>query len=189
MNRLKILLLFGLLLSGLVEGAHANEWIPVSGAETLKEFMSGLKAERTLAGGEISRGEYKADGTEMGSMAVPQPSMGCDWLDGERNQLDLHPGFLHLPARRGLERGNRADPHLRLGGRTVDRAAAAQRGKDSSVERQALETFDGGQLLCREIGRLWPGMDAQFQHRCPLSVQDCALIIYWKMLPTKHQSR
>jgi len=63
MNRLTVLLLSGLLLAGLAASTHANEWIPVTGAETLREFMSGLKAERTLAGGEISRGEYFPDGT------------------------------------------------------------------------------------------------------------------------------
>ena len=63
MKRLTILLLTGLLLSALVVSTHANEWIPVNGAETLKEFMSGMKAERTLAGGEISWGEYRPNGT------------------------------------------------------------------------------------------------------------------------------
>lgn len=58
----------GLLLSGLFVilttlPAQASEWIPVTGAETLKNLMSGMKAERTLAGGEISRGEYLPDGT------------------------------------------------------------------------------------------------------------------------------
>ena len=43
--------------------AQANEWIPVTGTESLKSYMSGLTAERELAGGEISRGEYHADGT------------------------------------------------------------------------------------------------------------------------------
>ncbi len=43
--------------------AQANEWLPVTGAETLKNYMSGMKAERTLPNGEISRGEYFPDGT------------------------------------------------------------------------------------------------------------------------------
>ncbi len=45
--------------------AQANEWLPVTGAETLKNYMSGMKAERTLPNGEISRGEYFPDGTGM----------------------------------------------------------------------------------------------------------------------------
>ena len=40
-----------------------NQWIPVTGADNLKNLISGLKAERTLPNGEISRGEYRADGT------------------------------------------------------------------------------------------------------------------------------
>lgn len=40
-----------------------EQWTPVTGAETLRNFMSGLTAERTLAGGEIAKAEYAADGT------------------------------------------------------------------------------------------------------------------------------
>lgn len=47
----------------IVTSVQATEWKPVTGAETLNDFMSGLKAERTLAGGELSHGEYSADGT------------------------------------------------------------------------------------------------------------------------------
>ena len=43
--------------------ANDSEWLPVTGAETLRDFISGLQAERTLPNGEISRGEYRADGT------------------------------------------------------------------------------------------------------------------------------
>jgi hypothetical protein len=35
----------------------------MTGANTIREFMSGLTAERTLPNGELSRGEYRADGT------------------------------------------------------------------------------------------------------------------------------
>jgi len=52
-----------LFVTGAVAVAQANEWIPVTGAEALKDYMSGMKAERTLAGGEVSRGEYFPDGT------------------------------------------------------------------------------------------------------------------------------
>ena len=41
----------------------ADEWEPVSGADTLSEFMSGLSVERDLPGKEVARGEYRADGT------------------------------------------------------------------------------------------------------------------------------
>jgi hypothetical protein len=43
--------------------APNTNWIAVTGADTLREFMSGLKAERELANGERSTGEYHADGT------------------------------------------------------------------------------------------------------------------------------
>ena len=44
----------------IVQGA---EWEPVTGEENLRNFMSGIKAERTLPNGETSRGEYNPDGT------------------------------------------------------------------------------------------------------------------------------
>ncbi len=43
--------------------ASGDEWSAVRGKQTLTEFMSGLKVERTLPNGEISRGEYRPDGT------------------------------------------------------------------------------------------------------------------------------
>jgi hypothetical protein len=43
--------------------AQTSAWQPVTGAETLRGFMSGTKAERELPSGEISRGEYFPDGT------------------------------------------------------------------------------------------------------------------------------
>ena len=43
--------------------AQADQWQPVTGAETLRKFISDLTVERELPNGEISRGEYRADGT------------------------------------------------------------------------------------------------------------------------------
>jgi hypothetical protein len=43
--------------------AFCSDWLPVTGSEALRNFMSGLKAERTLPNGEVSRGEYNPDGT------------------------------------------------------------------------------------------------------------------------------
>lgn len=43
--------------------AQSDEWQPVTGAENLRDFMSGTKAERTLPNGDVSRGEYNPDGT------------------------------------------------------------------------------------------------------------------------------
>ena len=56
--------------------ANNNEWLPVTGAETLRDFISGLKAERTLPNGEISRGEYRADGT--GTLNMPESANDPD---------------------------------------------------------------------------------------------------------------
>ncbi|MCP4898465.1 MAG: hypothetical protein GY906_15935 [bacterium] len=43
--------------------AQGAEWEPVTGAETLRELVSGLTVERQLKGGEVATGEYFADGT------------------------------------------------------------------------------------------------------------------------------
>ena len=60
----KVLLIFlALLMPGPVLFAQTDQWQPVSGAETLRNFVSGLTVERELPNGEISRGEYRADGT------------------------------------------------------------------------------------------------------------------------------
>jgi hypothetical protein len=63
MKRLQVIVLSSLFVLGAVTAAQANEWIPVTGTQTLHNFMSGMKLERTLANGEISRGEYRPDGT------------------------------------------------------------------------------------------------------------------------------
>ena len=43
--------------------AQDSNWEPVTGADRLRQFMSGLVTERRLPGGVISRAEYEADGT------------------------------------------------------------------------------------------------------------------------------
>lgn len=45
--------------------AQNEQWTLVTGADTLRDFMSGLTAERTLAGGEVAKGVYSADGTGL----------------------------------------------------------------------------------------------------------------------------
>ncbi len=62
-KRLKGIILSSLFVLGALTAAQANEWIPVTGAEALKNYMSGMKVERTLPNGTLSRGEYNADGT------------------------------------------------------------------------------------------------------------------------------
>ncbi len=43
--------------------AQDRDWEALTGTNTMHEFMSGLTAERTLPNGQVSRGEYRADGT------------------------------------------------------------------------------------------------------------------------------
>lgn len=55
---------FALLLAVSTAGiAQDGEWTPVTGAQKLRDFMSGLTAERELPSGGLARGEYRADGT------------------------------------------------------------------------------------------------------------------------------
>ena len=65
--------------------AIANEWIPVTDAETLKKFIGSMKAERKLPNGEISRGEYHPDGT--GTLHAWGASIPRLWEVKEGNQL------------------------------------------------------------------------------------------------------
>ena len=63
MKRLQAIVLSAMLVMGAATSAQGNEWEPVTGAQALRDFMSGVKAERELPNGDISRGEYNADGT------------------------------------------------------------------------------------------------------------------------------
>ena len=62
-KRLLPMVLGCLLSMGMVTLSNAGEWQPVTGAANLRNFMNGLKVERTLPNGEVSRGEYFPDGT------------------------------------------------------------------------------------------------------------------------------
>ena len=60
----KILLFSGLLLSCvLLQSAFADNWQPLTGADTLRELVSGATAEITLRPGVVAVGTYHADGT------------------------------------------------------------------------------------------------------------------------------
>ncbi len=58
-------ILFGLMVMTFVTTgpAYADNWAPLSGAETLREFVSGATAEIELKEGVVSTGEYYEDGT------------------------------------------------------------------------------------------------------------------------------
>jgi hypothetical protein len=55
--------LSSLLVLSAIAVAQGNEWIPVTRTEALQNYMSGMKAERKLTSGNMSRGEYHSDGT------------------------------------------------------------------------------------------------------------------------------
>jgi hypothetical protein len=63
LRRLQAIVLSSLLVVSAVAVAQGNEWIPVAGTEALQNYMSGMKAERKLPNGDMSRGEYNPDGT------------------------------------------------------------------------------------------------------------------------------
>jgi hypothetical protein len=63
MRYVQAVVLSALLFASTSAMAQGNKWVPVTGADNLREYMSGLTAERELARGEMSRGEYRADGT------------------------------------------------------------------------------------------------------------------------------
>ena len=63
MRRLPMIILGIALLMSTTAHAQDTVWTPITGAETLRDFMSGLTTERTLSNGDVSRGEYHADGT------------------------------------------------------------------------------------------------------------------------------
>jgi hypothetical protein len=41
----------------------AEEWVPLTGAEKLRNFVSGATAEIEMKPGQVVKGEYRADGT------------------------------------------------------------------------------------------------------------------------------
>jgi len=65
--------------------AQDSEWIPVTGADALRTFMSGLKAERELPNGEISKGVYRADGT--GTLSTWGATIQRTWSISGDNQI------------------------------------------------------------------------------------------------------
>jgi len=62
MNRIATTIIIIVLSSG-AAFAQDNGWVAVTDAAALQNYMSGMKAERTLPSGEISRAKYNADGS------------------------------------------------------------------------------------------------------------------------------
>ncbi len=68
--------------------AQASEWIPVSGADTLKTFMSGRTMDRDLVGGAVGQAEYHADGT--GVLRLRGTSFTRTWEVKGENQICIN---------------------------------------------------------------------------------------------------
>jgi len=85
MKRIKLGILSGVLVLVGSFTVQAQDWTPITGTDTLKDFMVGLKAERTLPDGEVSRAEYFADGT--GVVSSWGASIPRTWEVKEDNQL------------------------------------------------------------------------------------------------------
>lgn len=62
-KRFQATVLSGLFVLSTAALAQSSEWVSITGAETLRKFMSGTKVERKLPSGDLSRGEYHPDGT------------------------------------------------------------------------------------------------------------------------------
>ena len=84
-KKIPITLLFLSLLQTTATTAQNHNWAPVTGADKLSRFISGLTAERTLAGGEVSRGEYRADGT--GTLTSWGATFSRTWEIGGDDQI------------------------------------------------------------------------------------------------------
>lgn len=59
----QVVVLAGLIVFGGATLSHADEWQPVTGEKNLRSFMSGKTLSWKEPDGQISRGEYRADGT------------------------------------------------------------------------------------------------------------------------------
>ena len=61
--RFSLILMLATTLTAGSLGAQDAGWEPLTGEDVLREFMSGLEAERDLPGGGVTRARYNADGT------------------------------------------------------------------------------------------------------------------------------
>lgn len=89
------------------KSSSADEWMPFTGAEKLRAFMSGTTVEQKLPNGEISRGEYRSDGT--GTLHSWEASFPRTWAVKGNDQICITARGITQCYR--LER-NTADPAL-----------------------------------------------------------------------------
>jgi len=108
--------------------AQDDAWVPVTGADTLRNFMSGRTAERRLPGGEVTRGEYFADGT--GVVREYGASFSRTWEVRGDDQICISSARDHVCYT--FER-NTADPDLYRGRNVVTGVATEFRAEDKAA--------------------------------------------------------
>lgn len=107
LKRLQTILFINLLMLSVVSVAQGNEWEPVTGTDKLQSFMSGIKAERKLPNGKMSRGEYLPDGT--GTLYSWGAEIPRTWKIKDEDQICITAEHVHTCFQ--LERNN-TDPNL-----------------------------------------------------------------------------
>ena len=120
--------------------AQDDEWVPVTGADTLRNFMSGRTAERRLPDGEMSTAEYFADGT--GVVREYGASFSRTWEIWGDDQVCISSARDHVCY--SFER-NTADPDL-YRGRNVATGIATEfraEGGDALATETSRETGQG----------------------------------------------
>ena len=108
--------------------AQDDEWITVTGADTLSNFMKGRTAVRKLPDGEVTRGEYFADGT--GVVREYGASFPRTWEIKGDDQVCISSARGHVCYT--FER-NTADPDLYRGRNVVTGVATEFRAEDKAA--------------------------------------------------------
>jgi len=85
-----MMVLIYLLIMSTAPTVQADEWIPVTSDENLRNFMIGAKLEWKLPNGDMSRGEYRADGT--GTMYAWGAEIARTWEVKDNDQICVTSG-------------------------------------------------------------------------------------------------
>ncbi len=108
--------------------AQDDAWVHVTGADTLRNFMKGRTATRKLPDGEVTRGEYFADGT--GVVREYGASFSRTWEVRGDDQICISSARDHVCYT--FER-NTADPDLYRGRNVVTGVATEFRAEDKAA--------------------------------------------------------
>ena len=84
-SRYSFTIVLVLLVSSAPLVAQTVHWEPVTDPLVLRQFMDGLKVQRTLPNGEVARGEYRADGT--GTLFAWGAELPRTWTIEDNGQL------------------------------------------------------------------------------------------------------